>query len=94
MIIIGSALLLAIGLLILSVQAIRIAFSLIKIAYYLIKGAVYLVVLVVCVVALAIQHILRWTRPAADTEPVVTINFTLDDDADIYDLPRTHFRRL
>jgi hypothetical protein len=59
MILIGSAILLAIGLLILLVQAISIAFSLLKIAYYLIKGALCLVVLIVCVVGLGVQYVLR-----------------------------------
>ena len=92
MIIIGSALLLAIGLLILLVQAISIAFSLLKIAYYLIKGALCLVVLVVCVVGLAVQYVLRWLKP----EPVVTVNFYTDgeDDVPTIDLPRASFRRL
>jgi hypothetical protein len=94
MIIIGSGALLTIGLAILLVQAVQIGFSLLKIIYYLLKAAVYLVIITVCSIALAIQYVLRWTRPAADAEPVVTINFTLDDDADIYDLPRTHFHRL
>jgi hypothetical protein len=94
MILLGSALLLAIGLLILLVQALRIAFSLLKIAYYLIKGAVYLAVLVVCGVCLSVQYVMRWLKP----EPVV--NFYSDDDAShdadvpTIELPRTHFHRL
>ena len=59
MIIIGSAILLAAGLLVLLWQAIAIAFSLIKIAYYLAKGAVCLVVLIICVVGLGVQYVLR-----------------------------------
>jgi hypothetical protein len=92
MIIIGSGALAVFGVLILLVQAISIAFSLIKIAYYLLKGAVCLVVLLVCCIGLGVQYVMRWFKP----EPVVTINFTLDDDADVptIDLPRTHFRRL
>jgi hypothetical protein len=71
MIIIGSALLLAIGLLILLVQAIQIAFSLIKIIYYLLKAIVCLVIITVCTVALAIQYVLKyvdwWERRAQQT---------------------------
>jgi hypothetical protein len=97
MILIGSGALLTIGSLILLVQVIQIVFSLLKIIYYLLKAAVCLVIITVCTVALAIQYVLRLgaqqTRLAADVEPVVTIIYS-DDDADIYDLPRTHFRRL
>jgi hypothetical protein len=49
MLIIGSGLLLAIGITLLLIQAIRGAYSLLKIAYLLAKLVVYLVVLVVCV---------------------------------------------
>jgi hypothetical protein len=104
MILIGSALLLATGLLVLLWQAIAIAFSLLKIAYYLAKGAVYLVVLVVCVVCLAVQHALalvRWLagKPEpAEPEPVVTLDFYADADAEdvptIELLPPAGFRRL
>jgi hypothetical protein len=90
MILIGSALLFALGLLLLLVQAIRIAFSLIVIAYNIVKAIVCLVVLVVCVIGLGVQYVMRWLKP----EPVV--NFYSDDDADVptIELPRTHFRRL
>jgi hypothetical protein len=92
MILIGSALLLTIGLLILLVQAIRIAFSLLKLAYYLAKGAVYLVVLIVCVVGLAVQYVMRWGKP----EPAITVNFYSadEDDGPTIELPRESFRRL
>jgi hypothetical protein len=90
MILIGSAALLAVGLLILLVQALRIAFSLIKIAYYLAKGAVYLAVLVVCVVGLGVQYFMRWFKP----EPVVTVLYSDDEDVPTIELPRTDFRRL
>jgi hypothetical protein len=68
MLIIGSALLFAIGLLVLLVQAVRIAFSLLKIGYLLAKLAVYLVVMVVCAVWLGVQWLSqviadwRWRR--------------------------------
>jgi hypothetical protein len=89
MILIGSALLLAIGLLILLVQALRIAFSLLKIAFYLLKGAVYLAVLVVCAVGLGVQSAIRRLKP----EPVV--NFYSDDkDVPTIELPRDGFRRV
>jgi hypothetical protein len=93
MIIIGSAILLAIGLLGLLWQAIAIAFSLIKIAYYLAKGAVCLVVLIICVVGLGVQYVMRWRWPKP--EPVITINFYSadDDDGPTIDLPREHFHR-
>jgi hypothetical protein len=100
MIIIGSAILLLLGLLVLLVQAISVAFSLLKIAYYLIKAAVYLVVLVVCGICLGVQYLLslvRWLegRETTEPEPVVTIKFTLgDDDASTIELPRGSFRRL
>jgi hypothetical protein len=91
MILIGSALLLAIGLLLLSIQAISIVFSLLKLAYYLIKAAVYLAVLVVCVVGLGVQYVMRWLKP----EPVATVNISLDDDdVPTIELPRTDFHRL
>jgi hypothetical protein len=100
-ILIGSAALLAIGLLLLAVQAIRIAFSLLKIAYYLAKAAVYLVVLMVCGVCLAVQHVLTLTRwlegkpEPAEPEPVITINFySNEEDAPTIELPRASFRRL
>jgi hypothetical protein len=71
MIIIGSALLFAFGLLVLLVQAIRIIFSLIKIVYYLLKAIMYLAVLVVCIVCLAVQYVLKcvdwWERKAQST---------------------------
>jgi hypothetical protein len=92
MIIIGSAILLAIGLLGLLWQAIAIAFSLLKIAYYLAKGAVCLVVLVVCVVCLGVQYVMRWLKP----RPAITANFYSadEDDGPTVELPRESFRRL
>jgi hypothetical protein len=90
MILIGSAILLAIGLLILSVQVISIAFSLLKIAYYLAKGVVCLVVLVVCVVCLGVQYVMGWLKP----EPVVTVVYSDDEDVPTIELPRDGFRRL
>jgi hypothetical protein len=89
MIIIGSAILFAFGLLLLFVQAIRIAFSLLKLAYYLIKFAVYLAVLVVCVVGLGVQYLMRWLKP----KPVVTV-YSDEEDIPTIDLLRTHFHRL
>jgi hypothetical protein len=104
MILIGSATLLAVGLLLLAVQAIRIAFSLLKIAYYLAKAAVCLVVLMVCAICLGVQYVLilaRWLEgepEAAEPEPVITINFYSneegDEDAPTIELPRINFRRL
>jgi hypothetical protein len=95
MILIGSALLLAIGLLVLLWQAIAIAFSLLKIAYYLAKGAVCLVVLVVCAVCLGVQAITRWLDGTPEPEPAIAINFYSDEeDAPTIELPRVNFRRL
>jgi hypothetical protein len=102
MIIIGSALLLAIGLSVLLWQAICIAFSLIKIAYNLIKIAVLLIVLMVCLVCLAIQYIMRflripirWSKSEPEPQPVITVNFySADDNAPTIELPRKHFHRL
>jgi hypothetical protein len=103
-ILIGSAVLLAIGLLVLLVQAVSILVSLIKLAYYLAKAAVCLVVLVVCAVCLAVQYVLilaRWLEgkpEAAEPEPVITINIYSneeeDEDAPTIELPRVNFRRL
>jgi hypothetical protein len=91
MISIGSAILLAIGLLLLLVQTIRIAFSLLKIAFYLAKGAVYLAVLVLCIIGLGVQYVMRWLKP----EPVITVNISLDDeDVPTIELQRDSFRRL
>jgi hypothetical protein len=70
MLIIGSALLFAIGLLILFIQAVRIAFSLIKIAYLLVKLAVYLVVIVICVVYLGAQKL---------TQLAIRVALAIDD---------------
>jgi hypothetical protein len=103
MIIIGSAILLAIGLLILLWQAIAIAFSLLKIAYYLAKAAVYLAVIVVCAVCLAVQYIMRflripirWGKSKPEPQPVVTVNFYPDDEDNgpTIDLPRESFCRV
>ena len=90
MILIGSALLLTIGLLVLLWQAIVISYHLLKLVVLIVVWCGYAVVLVVCVVGLAVQYVMRWLKP----EPVV--NFYSDDDADVptIDLPRTHFRRL
>jgi hypothetical protein len=90
MIILVSALLLAIGLLVLLWQAIVISYHLIKLAVLLVIWCGYAVVLVVCALGLAVQYVMGWLKP----EPVV--NFYLDDDADVptIDLPRDSFRRL
>jgi hypothetical protein len=97
MIIIGSAILLAIGLLVLLWQAIVICYHLIKLAVLLVIWCGYAVVLVAACCCLAMQYILvlvRWLKP----EPVVTINILDDDDgcddASIIDLPSNGFRRL
>jgi hypothetical protein len=96
MIIIGSALLFAVGVLILLVQAISIAFSLLKIAYNLAKLAVCLVVLVVCTFGLFCQWVARWLTGGREPEPVVTVNFYSadEDDGPTIELPREHFHRL
>jgi hypothetical protein len=91
-IIIGSATLLAIGLLVLSIQAIRIAFSLLKLAYYLIKLAVCLVVLVVCAFGLFCQWLVQWLKGTPEPEPVVTI--IIGDDADAVRTIEGRFHRL
>jgi hypothetical protein len=98
MIIIGSGLLLAIGLLVLLWQAILIAVSLLKIAYYLAKGAVYLVVLIVCAAGLAIQYVLRSARwlesKPAPAEPAIIIDILDDGGVSTIELLRNSFRRL
>jgi hypothetical protein len=99
MIIIGSAILFAIGLLILSVQAIRIAFGLLKLTYYFVKLAVCLVVLVLCTLGLFCQWCLRWLKghpEPIEPKPPITVNFYLadEDDGPTIDLPRENFRRL
>jgi hypothetical protein len=104
MILIGSALLFAIGMLLLSVQAIRIAFELIKLAYYLAKMAVLLTIAVICAGILFCQwfakHVMilvRWFKgipEPIEPEPVITINFALGDNAPTIELPRSGFRRL
>jgi hypothetical protein len=106
MIFIGSAILFAIGMLLLLISAVRIAVSLIKICYYLLALAVLLPVtalLALCVfVQWCAKHVMilaRWLRgipEPIESEPMITINITLDDDdnASIVELPRASFRRL
>jgi hypothetical protein len=96
MILLGSAILFALGMLVLLVQAIRIAFSLAKIAYYLAKLPVCLVVLAVCAVCLVVQYALGLVRRLdGKPEPAVTIDFSAGaEDAPTIELPRASFRRL
>jgi hypothetical protein len=90
MIIIGSAILLAAGLLVLLWQAIAIAFSLLKIAYYLAKAIVCIAVIIVCLIGLGVQYAMRWLKPTP-VEPVVMAD---DEAVPTIELPRTSFRRL
>jgi hypothetical protein len=90
MILIGSALMLTIGLLVLLWQAIVISYHLLKLVVLIIVWCGYAVVLVVCVVGLAVQYVMRWLKPA----PVVTVIYSDDDSVPTVDLPRRHFRRL
>jgi hypothetical protein len=85
-----------IGLLMLLVQAIRIAFSLIKIVCYIIALIGCLVLLVLCGFGLFCQWIVRWLKRGREPEPVLTINFTLDNDEDVptIELSRKSFHRL
>jgi hypothetical protein len=91
MILIGSTILLAIGLLMLLWQAIVISYHLLRLAVLIVVWCGYAVVLVVCVVGLGVQYVMRWLKP----EPVVTVIYS-DDDADVptIELRRDSFRRL
>jgi hypothetical protein len=94
MILLGSAILLAIALLLLLISAARIAFGLIKIACYLIALAVMLPVAAFLGLCVAVQWCARFvlgTRPA-EAEPMITIVYA-DEEAPI-ELPRRDFRRL
>jgi hypothetical protein len=90
MLLIGSALLLAIGLLVLLWQAIVISYHLLRLAVLLVIWCGYAVVLVVCAVCLAIQYILGRFKP----EPVVMDIYLDDEDVPTIELPHTDFRRL
>jgi hypothetical protein len=107
MIIIGSAILFAFGMLLLLISAVRIAFDLIKLCFYLLALAVLLPVtalLALCVfVQWCAKHVMilvRWLRglpKPIESEPMITINITLDDDdaaAQIVDLPRAAWHHL
>ena len=78
MVIIGSALLLAIGLSVLLWQAIVISYHLLKLAVLLVIWCGYAVVLVGCVVGLAVQYVMRWLKPV----PAITVNFYSADEDD------------
>jgi hypothetical protein len=90
MIIIGSAILFALGMALLLWQAIVIVYRLIKIA-------VLLVAWCGCVLALVVTGC-AWLGvklfKLEPDEPVVTINIFDDDDAHTIELPRQSFRRL
>jgi hypothetical protein len=91
MIIIGSAVLLAIGLLVLLWQAIVISYHLLRLAVLLVIWCGYAVVLVVCGVGLAAQYVMGWGKP----EPVITVNTSPDDeDVPTIELPRESFHRV
>jgi hypothetical protein len=90
---------------------ILLLWSAIVIAYHLIKLAVLLVAWVGCLLAVIVtgswylgDKLLRYLRGApSESEPMITINITLDDDdasiiddddSSIIELPRRAFRRL
>jgi hypothetical protein len=95
MIIIGSALLFAFGMLLLLISAARIAVSLIMICYYLTKIAVCLGIAALAGSWLFAQWCMKRGQPEAE-EPCITINIYSDEDdvAPIVELPHWSFRRL
>jgi hypothetical protein len=97
MILLGSTILLAIGLLLLLVSVARIAFGLLKLAYYVAKLIIYLAVAAVLGLVLVCQWCVRRVRsgPSPEPEPVITINvYSDEEDAPTIELPRASFRRL
>jgi hypothetical protein len=91
MIIIGSAILFAFGMLLLLISAVRIAFGLIKICFYLIALAVLLPVTALLALCVLVQWcakhasiLVRWFRglPEPEAESSIVINIYIDSDAD------------